>query len=505
MDRGTAPHPVSRRIACDTHRPARRRSPSPPLGLPVRRRAGSAAGARPRRPRPSRRSEPLGCTGATVDGRELRRPRLHRPRAPAGRRRRAVRAVVDPHVVRRPDPRPSWRSRGGPSVLPLGTMTQTSPACRVLPDRPLTDADGNVVTTKIRRHAASTATPSGSGPTRRPGRRTRGAARTTRTRWARCRASRPGWSVPLRRAGQRPLQLRPGRYTVTVGIAAALRPALRAHRRAGARDVHADRVARGLPARATTGPRARRRAAGPPGRDRADRARPGGTRRRPEPGPAVAAGVRHRSNGKGTACASPPPSGTPATARWSSTASAAPDEDVMDAYQYFFDADGNQTGYQQVGADALARRQPPALALRGLRAATGCSTRTRPRRCARRSSRSAWPTPTPSTTRSPAPTGSPRTPTSPPPAAAATTLSIREVLSSGSGDTYAQYRAGQAFRPRRPAERHLLRRGRGQPARQPGRVRHRQQRGRCAGSASAARRAPHGRRWPRWGSIEGLA
>ncbi len=28
----------------------------------------------------------------------------------------------------------------------------------------------------------------------------------------------------------------------------------------------------------------------------------------------------------------------------------------MDAYQYFFDADGNQTGYQQVGDDALARQ-----------------------------------------------------------------------------------------------------------------------------------------------------
>ena len=43
------------------------------------------------------------------------------------------------------------------------------------------------------------------------------------------------------------------------------------------------------------------------------------------------------------------------------------DEDVMDAYQYFFDTDGNQTGYQQVGEMHFHAGQPPPLALRGLR------------------------------------------------------------------------------------------------------------------------------------------
>ena len=63
-----------------------------------------------------------------------------------------------------------------------------------------------------------------------------------------------------------------------------------------------------------------------------------------------------------------------------------------------------------------------------------------------RKQRSASPTPTRSTTPCPAPTGSPRTPTSPPPAATRASLSIREVLASGSGDTYASTRAGQSFK-----------------------------------------------------------
>ena len=40
----------------------------------------------------------------------------------------------------------------------------------------------------------------------------------------------------------------------------------------------------------------------------------------------------------------------------------------MDAYQYFYDADGNETGYQPVGEMHWHAAEPPALALRGLRA-----------------------------------------------------------------------------------------------------------------------------------------
>ena len=74
----------------------------------------------------------------------------------------------------------------------------------------------------------------------------------------------------------------------------------------------------------------------------------------------------------------------------------------MDAYQYFFDADGNQTGYQEVGHlhwDAKPSHQHwhfedfarYTLLRRG---------QDRRRRCPRRR-RSAWPTPTPSTSPSP--------------------------------------------------------------------------------------------------------
>ena len=42
-------------------------------------------------------------------------------------------------------------------------------------------------------------------------------------------------------------------------------------------------------------------------------------------------------------------------------------EDVMDAYQYFFDADGNQTGYQRVGADGWDDRGTTSTGTSGLR------------------------------------------------------------------------------------------------------------------------------------------
>ncbi|WP_201931588.1 lysyl oxidase family protein [Nocardioides donggukensis] len=122
------------------------------------------------------------------------------------------------------------------------------------------------------------------------------------------------------------------------------------------------------------------------------------------------------------------------------------DEDVMDAYQYFIDADGNQTGYQQVGtmewdtkdthfhwhfkdfaryrlldADmvSVVRSRKEAFCLANTDATdyTVPGADWRPdgtdleTACGRKDS-----------------------------------ISIREVLSSGSGDTYSQFRAGQAFK-----------------------------------------------------------
>ena len=94
-----------------------------------------------------------------------------------------------------------------------------------------------------------------------------------------------------------------------------------------------------------------------PGRPRADRPLRR-HRRGPGAGPAVAAGVRTCRSG---------PNGNYlrfAATVWNAGNSPLvvdgfrrAGEDEMDAYQYFFDADGNQTGYQQVGDDALGRRR----------------------------------------------------------------------------------------------------------------------------------------------------
>ncbi len=144
----------------------------------------------------------------------------------------------------------------------------------------------------------------------------------------------------------------------------------------------------------------------------------------------------------------------------------------MDGYQYFFDGDGQPDRLRGGRPHALGREAvPPALALRGLRPLLAAATRTmteavrsqqggvlpgqhrrrRPHRPRRRS-------------------GSRRTPTSSTSCGDYSSLSIREVLAAGWGDTYTQYRAGQSFDLTRPAERHLLHRGHRQPGEPPGRV-----------------------------------
>ncbi len=81
-----------------------------------------------------------------------------------------------------------------------------------------------------------------------------------------------------------------------------------------------------------------------------------------------------------TTCGSPRPCGTPATAPWSSTGSAGSGEDVMDAYQYFFDGDGNQTGLRSWSARCTGTAGgPTSIGTSRTSRVTRCSPPTRPR------------------------------------------------------------------------------------------------------------------------------
>ena len=76
-----------------------------------------------------------------------------------------------------------------------------------------------------------------------------------------------------------------------------------------------------------------------------------------------------------------------------------PGKDLMDAYQYFYDADGKQVGYTPTGT----MEWDPRIGHEHWHFTDFASyrllARTRRRRCAAARRRSAWPTPTPSTTR----------------------------------------------------------------------------------------------------------
>ena len=120
-------------------------------------------------------------------------------------------------------------------------------------------------------------------------------------------------------------------------------------------------------------------------------------------------------------------------------------DDHMDAYQYFYDADGNETGYQNVGEfhfhganhqhwhfQDFARyrllNQDQTLAVRSTKASfclanTDAVDYTLPN--------ADW---QPENTDLSSACGGPEA------------QGLRQVLSNGSGDTYMQYRAGQAFR-----------------------------------------------------------
>jgi hypothetical protein len=121
------------------------------------------------------------------------------------------------------------------------------------------------------------------------------------------------------------------------------------------------------------------------------------------------------------------------------------DEDIMDAYQYFVDADGNQVGYQQVGTMEWDDKDTHQhwhfrdfARYRLLKEDRSGAVRSRKEAfCLANTDAIDYTVPgadwQPEGTDLHTSCGE------------ADSLSIREVLSSGSGDTYAQYRAGQSF------------------------------------------------------------
>ena len=390
-----------------------------------------------------------------------------RPRPPGDRPGRALRAVVDPRRRTTTRSQTVWRSPGGRRG-PAGRVDAELRGPAALPDARRSPGRQRRAPRphRARRPAASTAGPSGCAPRRRPPRRTRSGCWYNPYSLGSVQGVQEGWATPV--LGQRrPLQLPPGTYDVTAPDHARRTPTPSGST-AGRRDPHASRWSSRRTTRRPPRGRARRRprrATAPPHEPEPAAGRPARA-----PAPCRTCGRCRRGASRS--------SGNGDYLQFSATVWNGGDsplvvdgfrrdgEDEMDAYQYFFDGDGNQTGYQQVGQHALGRPpHAPALALRGLRPLRPARRRTRPRRSAPRRRRSASPTPTPWTRRSRTPTGTPRTPTSPPPAATYGSLSIREVLASGWGDTYAQFRAGQSFDLEGLPERHLLHRGDRQPRR----------------------------------------
>ena len=172
------------------------------------------------------------------------------------------------------------------------------------------------------------------------------------------------------------------------------------------------------------------------------------------------------------------------------------DEDEMDAYQYFFDAEGNQTGYQQVGSmhwDSRSTHQHwhfEDFARYSLLDAGKVEAVRSKKEAFCLANTDSVDTTVPDASWNPENTDLETS------CGEYSSLSIREVLASGWGDTYAQFRAGTVLRPEGAAERHLLHRRHRQPV-QPARgsLDH-QQRGAAQGLHQRQARTSQGPRAP---------
>ena len=172
------------------------------------------------------------------------------------------------------------------------------------------------------------------------------------------------------------------------------------------------------------------------------------------------------------------------------------DEDEMDAYQYFFDAEGNQTGYQQVGSmhwDSRSTHQHwhfEDFARYSLLDAGKVEAVRSKKEAFCLANTDSVDTTVPDASWNPENTDLETS------CGEYSSLSIREVLASGWGDTYAQFRAGTVLRPERAAERHLLHRRHRQPV-QPARGSlDQQQRGAAQGLHHRQGRTSQGPRAP---------
>ena len=121
----------------------------------------------------------------------------------------------------------TWKRESGD--VSLGEMTSWSGLDEFASIEIFRSSDGKRIR-NIRPPAASTARPPGSVPTARPATPSRGAARGTRTRWARSWVSPRTTPARCSRSGA-PLRLKPGIYEMVAGIAPEWREQARHQRR----------------------------------------------------------------------------------------------------------------------------------------------------------------------------------------------------------------------------------------------------------------------------------
>ena len=334
-------------------------------------------------------------------------------------------------------------------TLPLGSMTDFN-ALKDFVRVSVKNLDTGKTLKARTRDVCLNSRASGSAPTRRPGRRTRSTASPTPTASAPCRASRPVGptrSSATTRAGRAGVRLAKGTYDVTISIASAYAKALQDPGRR--RHPHRPGRASSTTTRATTTATATAtpRRTEPVGKPATQA--PTGPELDEVDGPQPnlkslpAWGISMANNGN--------------FLRFAATVWNAGDsplvvdgfrrdgEAMMDAYQYFFDGDGDQTGYQKIGefefdekpshqhwhfrdfaSYTLLRADKTTAAVSKKEAFCLANTDSIDQTV----TNADW---NPENTDLSTDCGEPGS------------LSLRQVLAAGWGDTYAQFRAGQSF------------------------------------------------------------